>query len=339
MELLKNNPGRRVGFPLMLALLGAAATGCALFNAFGAEPPFGFSHRVHAKEGLECSDCHSTWETAENPGMPARGGCVLCHEEIDKKKPPDRRIDALFDGETYKAQRVSTLSDEVIFSHQEHAKKPIACNACHVGIDENDYVDQSLAQDMSDCETCHRQENVANECSTCHQRLRIDVAPDSHFLQWTKLHGPTVRAHGTTTANNCAMCHDESTCRTCHESEAPDNHNNYFRRRGHGLHARMDRQNCAACHRTDSCDSCHQDTRPISHTGSFGGSQSNHCIGCHLPLQANECFTCHKGTPSHDEAPAKPPDHNAGMNCRQCHGMGQPLPHADNGADCNMCHR
>jgi hypothetical protein len=27
------------------------------------------------------------------------------------------------------------------------------------------------------------------------------------------------------------------------------------------------------------------------------------------------------------------------MNCRLCHGAGVPLPHVDNGSDCNSCHR
>lgn len=339
MAILTDNSGRRVAFPLLLALLASVATGCALFNVFGGASPYAFSHRVHGKEGLECADCHSTWNSADSPGMPVRGGCVLCHEEIDKKKPPERRIDVLFDGDTFKAQRVSRLAEEVIFSHQKHAAKPIECKSCHAGIEENDYVDASLALDMADCESCHRQQAVANECATCHKTLRTDVAPDSHFFQWRKMHGQTARAHDSATASNCSLCHQESVCKTCHLSEPPDNHGNYFRRRGHGLDARMDRQNCATCHRSDSCDACHQDTRPMSHTGSFGGTTSNHCVGCHLPVQNTECFTCHKSTPSHDLATPKPPDHNAGMNCRQCHGFGQPLPHADNGSDCNQCHR
>ncbi len=339
MALLTNIPGRRVRVPLLLAACGLLATGCALFSVFGSTPPYAFSHKVHAKEGLECADCHAQWNTADAPGMPGKGGCVLCHEEIDKKKPPERRIDRLFDGDVYRAAHVSKLAGETLFSHQKHAAKPIECKSCHVGIDDSERIDRSVAQRMNDCTACHRQQNVANDCATCHRTLRIDVAPPSHLLQWKKLHGQTVRAHDAATASDCAMCHQESTCASCHAAEAPADHGNYFRRRGHGLVARMDRDSCATCHRSDSCDACHQDTRPVSHTGLFGGSRSNHCVGCHLPLATNECITCHKGTPSHDLAPARPANHAPGMDCRQCHGIGQPLPHADNGADCAMCHR
>jgi hypothetical protein len=90
----------------------------------------------------------------------------------------------------------------------------------------------------------------------------FDVAPDSHAFQWKKLHGPTVRAHDTATANNCALCHqDEKDCGPVTSPSHRTTTTNYFRIRGHGLHARMDRQNCAACHRSDSCDACHRDTR------------------------------------------------------------------------------
>jgi hypothetical protein len=34
-----------------------------------------------------------------------------------------------------------------------------------------------------------------------------------------------------------------------------------------------------------------------------------------------------------------PPGHTPGMNCRQCHGLTAPLPHADNGSECARCHR
>mgnify|MGYP003581543783 CR=1 FL=1 len=45
-----------------------------------------------------------------------------------------------------------------------------------------------------------------------------------------------------------------------------------------------------------------------------------------------------------DDAPPKPapkpavPPHNAAMDCRACHGVSAPLPHVDNGDDCNTCH-
>ena len=78
--------------------------------------------------------------------------------------------------------------------------------------------------------------------------------------------------------------------------------------------------------------------RPDSHGGNWGGTQSVHCLTCHFPLSGESCAVCHKGTPSHLEAAPKPDWHTPAMNCRQCHGVGQPLPHVDKGDDCNACH-
>lgn len=340
MALLNQDRPRRSRTRLALLAYGCLAAGCTLIGALASkERPFGFDHALHATEGLECDACHVSWETDDEPGMPVKAGCNLCHEAIDAEKPPERRIDSLFDGEKYKAQRVTALSEEVVFSHQKHATKPIECGACHAGIATNTYVDASLAVTMADCQTCHKKEAVANQCATCHRQIRADVPPETHAFQWMKLHGSTVRAHDEATVNDCSLCHQESSCRDCHQAMPPENHSNYFRLRGHGLYARMDRQSCVACHRSDSCDSCHASTRPLNHTGAFAGSLQTHCLNCHLPVEDTECFTCHKGTPSHALAAPKPVDHTAGMNCRQCHGMGQPLPHVDNGDDCNACHR
>lgn len=333
-----NRPARRGP---MLLLIGCGLTGCAVFTALGGgEKPLTFSHAVHAEEGLECGDCHISWEDEDAPGMPIKPGCDLCHDEIDSEKPPERHIGQLFDGETYKAQRVSKLSDEIIFSHLQHATEPVECNACHVGIETSDHVDTSLAMSMADCESCHKQSGIVDNCAACHQQLRTDVAPDTHAFLWLRGgHGRTVRAHSQLTANDCSLCHQESGCRECHQSMLPQNHNNYFRLRGHGLHARVDRQSCTTCHRSDSCDTCHQQTRPLNHTGAFAGTMSTHCISCHLQIERSECFTCHKGAPSHALATPLPPDHTPGMNCRQCHGAGQPLPHVDKGDACTACHR
>jgi hypothetical protein len=101
----------------------------------------------------------------------------------------------------------------------------------------------------------------------------------------------------------------------------------------------MDRESCATCHDSDSCDRCHDEIRPQSHVGMWGEPRDRHCLACHEPLRGESCAVCHEATPSHDQATPLPPDHLPGMNCRMCHGNGQPLPHEDNGQTCTSCHR
>jgi hypothetical protein len=321
-------------------LLGTFVASCMLIEATGGKPPLRFSHRVHVvKEGLDCTDCHRTAATQDDPGMPALRQCLLCHEELDAKKPPERGVGTLFDGKDYRAAHASRLESEILFSHRQHAAGDTKCAECHAGIEENDSIDESIAVRMDSCTACHAGKAVADECSSCHREIRADVAPDTHQHHWLRQHGKVVRAHGAATADRCSLCHDESTCADCHLNVRPESHNLYFLRRGHGLIARMDRETCAACHRSDSCDRCHSETRPMSHTGAWGSTLNRHCLTCHFPLASSGCQVCHQGTPSHALAAPLPPGHNPGMNCRQCHGQTAPLPHVDKGDQCIACHR
>lgn len=352
MELLINRKGARslwsrARWALLLASVTVA--GCAVFGAFSSgSQGLAFPHARHLQEdlGLECDACHADWESSDQPGMPVIGVCKLCHEEIDSNKPADRRIDVLFDGDSFKARHVSKLTEEVIFSHQRHANGGLKCEECHVGINTNSRIDRTLGVGMSACTTCHEQKQKPTNCSTCHKESRADVPPRTHEVLWMKLHGQKVRAHDEQQVNQCSMCHTESTCVSCHNDTPPENHDNYFRRRAHGLFARMDRENCSACHRSDSCDECHKSTKPMTHAGSFGGGSSSmqtHCVSCHFPVSTTDCYTCHKSTPSHNDATPLPGNHNPGMNCRMCHiapGSVQPaLNHIDKGDTCTTCHR
>ncbi|MEY4673640.1 MAG: hypothetical protein RL148_1424 [Planctomycetota bacterium] len=339
----RDDVGRLLQHKLLfsLGLLLATVAGCSVLGSFGGKKTFAFSHKVHAEQGMECSDCHMDWESSDQPGMPALAQCNLCHENLEKENPERPKVATLFNEAGYLAARVTKLGGDVIFSHKQHAVvEGMECTSCHEGIAENDVVDASLAVSMADCTKCHVEQAKPNECATCHTDIRADKLPPNHDGLWKRFHGRVVRSDSTATADNCSLCHTESSCVQCHMDEQPANHNNYFRLRGHGLIAQMDRESCSACHRADSCDSCHAETRPLSHNANFGGTRSNHCTGCHLPLtEGNSCTTCHKDTPSHRLATPKPPGHSPAMDCRQCHGRGQALPHVDNGMDCNACHR
>lgn len=322
------------------AALVVTGAGCVLFDALGTgDKALAFSHQVHVEgEKLRCTSCHESYAVSDDPGMPSADSCQACHDEIDADAPPEKQVSTLFDGDTFKAAHASKLSSEVIFSHKLHARDDSTCGACHTGIQANEVIDEDVGVRMSACMDCHAERGVANQCATCHTQIREDWAPENHRHEWIRMHGSVVRADTGNAGDTCAMCHTESQCIDCHEVQPPQSHTNFFRLRGHGMIASMDRDSCFACHRTDSCDKCHENTLPLSHTGSFGGTRSTHCLGCHFPLKGESCFACHKTAPSHALAAPKPPWHTPAMNCRQCHGLSAPLPHVDNGSDCNACH-
>ena len=329
----------------LLALL--YVSGCFLGDALlQSERPLAFSHRLHVEEeGLECGDCHGTWEDSEDPGMPRAAQCALCHSQLDQEKPVELRVATLFEGETYQAARASRHADEILFSHLNHATRGLECTACHAEVaqDEGHLAERGaeLRMSMDACLACHADSTgpALAECSACHAVIRAGVPPPNHAANWMRYHGSIVRGRSAERSDQCALCHQPAECTTCHHIQLPENHNNYWRRRGHGLTASMDRESCATCHDSDSCQRCHEEVRPASHVGSWGAPRDRHCLACHEPLRGESCVVCHAATPSHDRATPLPPDHLPSMDCRACHGNGQPLPHEDNGQTCTSCHR
>jgi hypothetical protein len=334
---------RRTSLGTGLVAIALLIAGCSLAVHLGLideEQGLAFSHRLHYEdEGLDCIECHMTYDSEEEPGMPVLAQCMLCHEEIDSEKPPGKQIATLFDGKSYRARRLSALSDEVVFSHPDHALDEELCGSCHEGIYESDRVDDRMAVTMDECSRCHARLSIPNECSTCHSEIGLDGPPSTHGQFWDRAHGLVFRSGSTATANRCDLCHKEQDCTACHLNEPPENHDNYWRLRGHGLTARMDRASCYTCHREDSCQACHSETQPQNHMGMWGSARNTHCLSCHVSSRDGGCFVCHTGTPSHASAAPQPPDHVPGMNCLQCHGISAPLPHVQKGEDCTICHQ
>jgi len=298
-----------------------------------------FSHKTHAEEDLDCDECHSKAASTDDAGLPAMKQCQVCHKGIDEELPEHKRIVTRF-GKEPVWSHVTEISEEVRFSHKAHQEAKVQCDECHQGIAKSSAVTDKVHVDMDACIKCHKRKGAAAECSTCHQKIRKDVSPDNHKHQWERFHGQVARAKTGGSQNDCGLCHTEPSCTACHQEEAPRNHTNQWRHRGHLIAASMDRENCAVCHKSDFCDRCHQETAPRSHRGSFGSPRNRHCLTCHTPVSNEQCFLCHKSTPSHlADADPLPSGHTAAWNCRQCHGNGAPLVHPDNGAVCTGCHK
>ena len=332
--------GRRSRALAALALLGLA--GCAILGSLqSGEKPFAFSHVLHVEDqGLGCTDCHTKWDKSDEPGMPSAKQCALCHADIDAQKPPEKQIGQLFDGDKYKAHMYSEQAPAIVFSHQKHATRGDECTVCHAAVAKNELVTPALKISMESCQQCHAQRNGPADCSVCHPSISKEAPPPNHGPEWKRQHGRVMRAaNNDVRAERCDLCHTEANCIDCHKAEQPANHNGFWRSRGHGLSASMDRESCRNCHEPESCDACHAVTQPISHSGSWGAPSDRHCLTCHEPLRLEEnCQVCHKSTPSHALATPMPSWHIPAMNCRQCHGHGQPLPHVDNGTSCIQCH-
>jgi hypothetical protein len=326
-----------LGMPAFL--LGTMA--CALFGFFGDSHGPRFPHAKHLDE-VDCTTCHEGAEEHAVAGFPtSEKGCMLCHAEIDKKKPFEKTVAAfLVDGKPVWLTRKTSYGGDVRFDHSKHIEAELECDACHAPVKTGSGPGLRIHGGKPHCKECHAKTKRGNDCAVCHKVLRKDQMPPSHKVDWQRRHGlQSDRMIENTGQTTCAQCHQEQTCTSCHQQQPPRSHTNYWRQRGHAVMVSIDRSRCATCHRSDFCNRCHQDTRPRSHRGMFGSPQNTHCLSCHLPLQGEGCFTCHKGTPSHQTAAPMPANHLPSMNCRQCHGLTAPLPHPDNGSLCTACHK
>lgn len=328
-------PRRGARGPAIALVLILGLAGCLALSA-ARKTEVGFSHAGHQKRGVSCADCHETAKKAARAGMPAADVCQNCHEGKDPL-PVAAVVSA------YTARPRGTLPPrprtyaDVRFAHDRH--KSLDCATCHGGGTQKEPAELSSLPSMAACVRCHAERGVRSDCSVCHERLARTTAPRTHAGDWIRGHGPISRfPHGEQVADRCDLCHARNACDACHTRDPPRDHTNAFRVSAHGLIAAMDRSRCSACHRTDLCERCHQVQPPRSHRAGFGAPRSGHCTTCHATLDGSGCSVCHKGTPSHALATPKPPDHNPALNCRQCHGAGQRLPHVDNGMDCNACH-
>jgi hypothetical protein len=325
---------RRLGVLAVLCLAG-----CMLFELRQSDLGPGFSHRQHVVElEMNCVACHKDIEGRDRPSLPSENLCNLCHKRLDDEKPPERQASAFFVDGVHHPMNMLAIDPEIIFSHKDHVVRVADCMSCHEGLRESERLEPSLQIRMDDCIGCHQRSAVPEDCGTCHKVIDENWEPDHHSRLWDLAHGQAFRNPTDSQSDSCSLCHTESTCVTCHLDEKPASHTNFWRLKSHGFEAMADRSRCQTCHRDDSCARCHESTRPLSHKGMFGQKRNTHCFRCHFPLRNESCFVCHKGTPSHNEATPLPSDHSPAFNCRQCHGVGAPLPHVDDGSSCTACH-
>ena len=111
------------------------------FN-IGPEQPIPFSHRLHAgiKE-IQCQFCHPFVARSINPGIPPVEKCLYCHKYIIPTHPEILKEHRYFnEGKSTPWVKVNYLPEHVLFNHQRHIRKEIACQQCHGAIETMDRI-------------------------------------------------------------------------------------------------------------------------------------------------------------------------------------------------------
>ena len=136
----------------------------------GPEQPIPFSHRLHAgHKAIECQFCHSYVGRSIHPGLPAVEKCLFCHNYIIANHPEIQKEHNYFNSDTPTPWvKVYELAEHVLFNHQRHIRKEIACESCHGEVRERDRLKGTRFK-MGFCIECHREKNANLDCwLACH---------------------------------------------------------------------------------------------------------------------------------------------------------------------------
>lgn len=170
-----------------------------------------FSHKLHIPM-MECAGCHtnvSSTTSLKERLLPKKDDCALCHDVSDEEQCGFCHYENIF-------EPLVPKKSEMIYNHQLHVEgQKLECVKCHQRFDEVDYSSElvSFIPSMNVCAECHNDNSTAsNDCAKCHQST-ANLLPASHkqndYARFHKFDAKLPNA-------NCAMCHDNNSCETCH---------------------------------------------------------------------------------------------------------------------------
>jgi len=136
----------------------------------GPEQPIAFSHRLHAgHKAIDCRFCHPYVQRSIHPGLPPVEKCLYCHNYIIAGHPEIKKEHNYFNTQTPTPWRkVFYVPEHVLFNHQRHIRKEVACEKCHGEVKQMDRLKGQRFQ-MGFCVQCHRDNKANLDCwLACH---------------------------------------------------------------------------------------------------------------------------------------------------------------------------
>ena len=238
--------------------------------------------------------------------------------------------------------------------HYDQARPIQKCKNCHaVSRKREDLGKPDLKAAMHrQCLDCHRDWNPTGSCASCHQvkdavskaaakKSTTVAAPQKIIYETGSKEGKTVTFfhadHTGRFALACAECHQQESCRGCHDRKRIGANNAVLTRHTTaGITEEQAHARCATCHAKDECSVCHKGMSPKS-IGFDHGRRTGFALNrFHAPL---DCKQCHKSAGGFTRVNA---------DCESCHkGWQAKFDHAKTGLaldeqhkdlDCTSCH-
>jgi invasion protein IalB len=133
--------------------------------------PIAFTHKVHLKNGMQCTDCHKGVANGPDATIPNVQLCMMCHQVIATNKPEIKKVAAYQKkGEQIPWRRVYWFyqSSHVKFRHGPHIRAGVDCATCHGDMKQETVAVRKKGLDMKFCVDCHRMRKVSTDCTVCH---------------------------------------------------------------------------------------------------------------------------------------------------------------------------
>lgn len=133
--------------------------------------PIAFTHKVHLKNGMQCTDCHKGVADGPDASLPSVQLCMTCHQVIATDKPEIKKVAAYQKkGEQIPWRRVYWFyqSAHVKFRHGPHIRAGVDCVTCHGDMKQATVAVRKKGLDMKFCVSCHRTHKVSTDCTVCH---------------------------------------------------------------------------------------------------------------------------------------------------------------------------
>jgi len=142
-----------------MAYSGASGYTNYLGGGVGRSPaqPINFPHPVHVNTlKLNCVYCHFSAFKSPDPGMPAVGTCMGCHQQVAVDRPEVKKI-AEFAAQQQPIPwvRVHKVPEYVHFPHMRHVNAGVTCQSCHGQVNNMTQVSQYASLNMGWCVSCH----------------------------------------------------------------------------------------------------------------------------------------------------------------------------------------
>ncbi len=261
-----------------------------------------FDHKLHVGgQGVACTTCHAKALTSASVAdrlVPPPVVCDGCHQSDHANLSKVTAIAATPGADACASCHVGHSATDanavarmelpranMVFDHQKHASRNIACAQCHGDVAQVGLATRAQLPTMRGCLKCHGMPDAASRgaatssCETCHLqalgnlagvkggRIRTNFASGDLFPpKWLHdaAHTPDfIDRHKSTAADDsqfCASCHKEEFCTGCHDGRVRPRNlhpNDYIAL--HATEARMATMRCASCHQEQAfCVGCHQ---------------------------------------------------------------------------------